>query len=135
MPNHPRHVTVKTTFHALIAISGWALFVFWWIRVFPQIHSGDGFIALVFISGTVCISVITTLLWIRYNIGIFRRKGPRKNLTDVTENQGSDVLGRRIEHFGSESVKAARLVIVSLEGESKKYEVAGEVKKYKAAKG
>jgi hypothetical protein len=134
MPNHPRHVTVKTTFHALVAISGWALFVFWWIRVFPQIHLGDGFIALVFIRGTVCISMITTLLWIRYNIGIFRRKGPRKNLTEVAENHCTDVLGRRIEPLGSGSFKTARHVIVSLEGESKKYEVAGEVKKYEAVK-
>jgi hypothetical protein len=111
------------------------LFVYWWNLVLPQTDSRDGFVALVFISGTVCISVITTLVWIRYNIGIFRRKGPRKNLTEVAENHCTDVLGRKIEPLGSGSFKTARHVIVSLEGESKKYEVAGEVKKYEAAKG
>jgi hypothetical protein len=76
----------------------------------------------------------TTLVWVRYNIGIFRRKGPRKNLTDVAENHCTDVLGRRIEPLGPGSVKTARLVIVSLEGEVKRYEAAGEVKKYQTAK-
>jgi HEAT repeat protein len=55
-------VTLNGTFHCLIAIFGWALFTYWWNRVFPQIHSGDGGIALVFIGGTVSIMVITTHL-------------------------------------------------------------------------
>lgn len=98
--------------------------MYWWNRVLPQIDSRDGFIALVFISGTVFITVIATLVWVRYNIGIFRRKGPRTNLTRVAENRGKDVLGRRIEPPGAGSHKTARLVIVSLEGEVKKYEAA-----------
>jgi hypothetical protein len=96
--------------------------VFWWNRVLPQIDSKDAVIALVFISGTALITVITTIVWVRYNIGIFRRKGPRRNLTHVSENHGTDFLGRRIEPPGPGSLKTARLITVSLEGEVKKYE-------------
>lgn len=122
MSDSTHRVTLKGAFHGLIAISGWTLFVFWWNRVLPQIDSKDAVIALVFISGTVLITVISTIVWVRYNIGIFRRKGPRRNLTHVSENHGTDFLGRRIEPPGSGSLKTARLVIVSLEGDVKKYE-------------
>lgn len=124
MPDNPRRVTIKGFLHALIAISGWALFVYWWGRVLPQIIKRDAVIALVFIGVTVFITVTITLLWVRYNIGIFRRKGPRKNLTLVTENRDTDFLGRKIEQPGPASLKTAHLVVVSVEGEAKKYEVA-----------
>ena len=115
-------MTLKGTFHALFAVFGWALFVYWWNLVLPQIDSRDAFIALVFIGLTVLVTVLATLLWVRYNIGIFRRKGPRKTLTHVVENHGADFLGRRIERPGPESLKTARHVVVSVEGEVKKYE-------------
>ncbi len=115
-------MTLKGTFHALIAIFGWGLFVHWWNRVLPQIDPEDGVIALVFISGTVLITVITTFMWVRYNIGIFRRKGPRKTLTHASENHGKDFLGRKIESPGAGSLKTARFLIVSVEGDVKKYE-------------
>ncbi len=115
-------MTLKGTIHALIAIFGWALFVHWWNRVLPQIDSRDAIIALIFIGFTFFITVMITLLWVRYNIGIFRRKGPRKNLPLVTENRDTDFLGRRIEQPGPGTLKTARLVVISVEGEVKKYE-------------
>src|SRR3989304_919893 len=115
-------MTVKGSFQSLIAIFGWALFVHWWNRVLPQIDSRDASIALAFIGVTVLITVLVTLLWVRYNIGIFRRKGPRKNLPLVTENRDTDFLGRKIEQPVQGSLKTARLVVVSVEGEVKKYE-------------
>jgi hypothetical protein len=118
-------MTIKGTFHALIVIFGWGLFVYWWNQVLPQVDSRDPVIALVFIGATVLATVLGTLLWVRYNIGIFRRKGPRKSLTHVTEDHDTDCLGRRIERPpGPGSLQTARLVVVSVEGEAKKYEVA-----------
>lgn len=118
-------MTIKGIFHALIVIFGWGLFVYWWNQVLPQVDSRDPVIALVFIGATVLATVLSTLLWVRYNIGIFRRKGPRKSLTHVAENHDTDRLGRRIERpSGPGSLKTARLVVVSVEGDAKKYEVA-----------
>ncbi len=116
-------MTIKGTFHGLIAISGWALFVYWWIRVLPQIDEKNALNAFTFIGATVLATVLLTLLWVRYNIGIFRRKGPRKNSALVKENRDKDFLGRRIEGAGQGPLKTARLVDISVEGEVKKYEV------------
>jgi hypothetical protein len=118
-------MTLKGTFHALVAIFGWGLFVYWWNQVLPDLDSKDPVIALLFIGATILATVLVTVLWVRYNIGIFRRKGPRKSLTRVIENHDTDFLGRRIERPpGPESLKTARLVVVSVEGDAKKYEVA-----------
>ncbi len=116
---------LKGTFHALIAIFCWGLFVYWWNSVLPQVDSSEPVIALLFIGATVMATVLVTVLWVRYNIGIFRRKGPRKSLIRVTENHDTDFLGRRIERPpGPDSLKTARLVVVSVEGDAKKYQVA-----------
>jgi hypothetical protein len=118
-------MTLKGTFHVLVAIFGWGLFVYWWNQVLPDLDSRDPVIALLFIGATILATVLVTVLWVRYNIGIFRRKGPRKSLTRVIENHDTDFLGRRIERPpGPESLKTARLVVVSVEGDAKKYEVA-----------
>ncbi len=124
VPGHPRKRTIKGAFHVLIAIFSWTLFVYCWFRVLPQIRSRDAVIALAFIGVSILATVIPTLLWVRYNIGIFRRKGPRRNPTLVTEERDTDVLGRRIGQTGPGSLKAARLVVVSVEGERKNYETA-----------
>lgn len=124
MADPHRRLTLRGTFHALIAILSWGLFVYWWNSVLPQVDSTEPSIALLFIGVTVLVTVLVTALWVRYNIGIFRRKGPRRRLTRVTEKTGTDYLGRTIERpLGPESLKTARLVVVSVEGESKKYEV------------
>jgi hypothetical protein len=114
-------LTLKGTIHALFVVFGWALFVHWWNRVLPLTDSRDASIALVFIGLTVLFTSLATLLWVRYNIGIFRRKGPRKTLTLVEENRDADFLGRRIERSGQGSMKAARVVVVSVDGEVKTY--------------
>src|SRR5512134_1549347 len=125
MSDPRRGVTVRGTFHALIAMICWGLFVYWWNGVLPQVDSNEPVIALLFIGATVLATVLITALWVRYNLGIFLRKGPRRRLTRVIENYGTDSLGRRIERPpGPESLKTARLVVVSVDGESKKYEVA-----------
>lgn len=115
-----KQVTIKAIFHALIALAGWALFIYWWNRVIPQIDSRDAAVALVFIGATVLATVLVTLLWIRYNIGIFRRKGPRTRLVRAAENRETDFLGRTIVRSGP--LKTASLVVVSVDGKAKKFE-------------
>lgn len=122
MSDKRKRVTIRGTFHALIVVSGWALFVYWWDRVIPEVDSGDATVAVLFSGATALATVLITLLWVRYNIGIFRRKGPRTHLVPVTENHGTDVLGRKILLPGPEALKAASHVVISADGETKKYE-------------
>jgi hypothetical protein len=98
-------VTIKGLFHTLLTVLTWILFAYWWNKVIPQI------------------SVEVTLLWVRYNIGIFRRKGPRKNLPSVSEEREADYLGRRLDHPGYDFLKDAPLVVVSREEDRKNFNV------------
>lgn len=111
-------------FHGFIALFGWILFVYWWNRVIPQVGARDAAVALAFIALTVLATVIATLAWVLYNIGIFRRKGPRRNLPAVSENYDADFLGRKIDRPGLDSIRGARIVTVSLRGDVKKIEIS-----------
>jgi hypothetical protein len=110
--------------HAAVAILGWILFFSWWIRVLASAGPSDIAIALLFIALTLAVTVAVTLIWVRYNIGIYRRKGPRRNVTAVDENRDADVLGRRIEGPGTEALKRAPVVSVSLENGAKRFDAA-----------
>jgi len=116
-------VTIRGTFHALIVFSSWVLFFYWWYRVLPQITGRDAAIALLLIGLTVLCTAIATFAWVRYNIGIFRRKGPRRNPTPVSESYHADSLGRKIEPVDLKPLRSARSIVISVEGEVKKYEV------------
>jgi hypothetical protein len=60
---------------------------------------------------------------VRYNIGIFRRKGPRKHLPAVSEERDADYLCRKLDHLGNEFLKCTPVVVVSREGNKKIFEM------------
>jgi hypothetical protein len=121
-PYSPR-VTIRGISHAFLVILTWILFVYWWNQVIPQITVEDASMAFLVIFLTFLICTILTLLWVRYNVGIFRRKGPRKNLPSVSEERDADYLGRRLDHPGYDCLKSARLVVVSREDDRKNFKV------------
>ena len=71
-------MTFKDTFHALIAVLTWILFIAWWNQVIPQITTEDASVAFFVIFLTVLICSVLTLLWVRYNVGISRPRDPGK---------------------------------------------------------
>jgi len=118
----PYKVTFRGTFHALLTVLTWILFVYWWGQVIPQVSFEDAIISFLVIILTAMVTSILTLLWVRHNINIFRRKGPRKGLPTVSEERFVDHLGRTISHPGNDILKASRVVIVSSEGTGKSFE-------------
>ena len=116
-------LTFKGTLHALIAVLTWILFIAWWNQVIPQTSTGDASVAFFVIFLTILICSVLTLLWVRYNVGIFRRKGPRKTLPSVSEECEADHLGRRLDHPGYEYLKSSPLVVVSREEDRKNFKV------------
>ncbi|MGZ8432179.1 MAG: hypothetical protein ACXWWW_09510 [Candidatus Deferrimicrobiaceae bacterium] len=103
----------------------WLLFVYWWNQVIPQISVMDASVAFLVIFLTFLITSVLTLLWVRHNLGIFRRKGPRKSLPAVSEEVHSDSLGRRLELPGYDSLKGAPVVVISREGDRKRFALPG----------
>lgn len=120
-----RRLTVRGAFHGLIALLGWILFVYWWHLVIPQVTGSEAFAALMFIATAFLVTVVVTLLWVSYNIGIFRRKGPRKALPDVSEHRDADVLGRMIDRPADGSLLEARIIVIAVDGDRKRIEPGG----------
>lgn len=123
---HPK-VTVRGTIHAAVTLFFWCLFVYWWLRVIPQTSARDAVGAIVLIALTILATTVLTLVWVRYNVAIFRRKGPRKGLPPVSEECDADRLGRGLDHPGYDSLKRSRAVVVSCEGERKSFSVPRSV--------
>ncbi len=119
MANHDRRVTVRGVFHGLVALLGWILFVHWWRRVIPQITETDASAALIFIAATFLATLVVTLAWVSYNIRIFRRKGPRLRLPDVSEDRDADSLGRTIDGPDGESLRKAPVIVIEVDEERK----------------
>ena len=71
-------MTFKGTFHALIAVLTWILFIAWWNQVIPQVTTEDASLAFFVIFLTILICSVLTLLWVRYNVGISRPRDPGK---------------------------------------------------------
>ena len=121
-PSTPR-MTIKGILHALLAVLTWILFISWWNQVIPQVTVEDASMAFLVIFLTFLICSVLTLLWVRHNVGIFRRKGPRKNLPPVSEERETDYLGRKLDHPGYDFLKDAPIVIVSREEDRKHFNV------------
>ncbi|HEX9204343.1 MAG TPA: hypothetical protein VF853_00300 [Candidatus Deferrimicrobiaceae bacterium] len=113
-------VRLRDLVHVLVILAGWVLFFYWWWVVLPSTSRGETAWALLIILGVSLVTAIGTVGWVRYNLGIYRRKGPRRTVPDVLENAEADVLGRKLSHPGMERLRSARLVTVSLNGENGK---------------
>lgn len=116
-------VTIRGIFHALVVALAWTLFIAWWDEVIPQITRRDATLAFWLIGLTVAVTAVLTTAWVRYNIGIFRRKGPRRTVPNVPERYDADTLGRRVEGPGFPAVRSAPVVVVSVRDGVKVFEV------------
>lgn len=119
--------SLRRACHAVIALSAWLLFFYWWRQVLEFTRWRDVVITLVFIFAAVLITSLLTLLWVRHNINLFRRKGPRLRITDVSEARDRDSLGRPIHWPASGVARQSRIVSIS-STEKEKFMEAGETR-------
>ncbi len=112
-------LAVREAFHVLIAVATWVLFCYWWIVVLPQVRREDAVTAGLFIAFTSLATGFLTAAWIRYNLGIYRRKGPRLQVTPAAPDRDTDALGRKIVRPDDASLRGARLVVVALDADRK----------------
>lgn len=115
---------VRETIHLLVTLFFWGLFGYWWAKIIPQTSARDVFDALLLISLSILCTLVLTLVWVRHNIRIFRRKGPRKGLPSVSENRSADRIGVPIVHPGTEALKHSQVVTISRQNDRKQFHVA-----------
>lgn len=96
--------------HLLLIGGGWWLFVWSWLRVTadrPEI----GELRVLLLAAVLVVPVLT-LWWVVHNVGIYRRKGPRKAVTPVAAQYTQDFNGRRIDADWTYLSRARRIDIV-----------------------
>ena len=121
-----RGFTLRDAMHALVVLAGWVLFFIWWGQVLRVASIPEAARAVLVILSVSLLTALATVWWVRYNLGIYRRKGPRRTVPDVPEDVGTDALGRKLVHPGTEELRAARMVTVSLsEGTVKSFSAGG----------
>ncbi len=115
----------RRAFHTLIAIVGWALFVYWWWIVFHRVSRHEIRFTLLFIVLSLTVIVVVTAVWVLHNLGIYRRRGPRTRVREVDPDFSRDGIGRDVTFIGvGEAHRSAPVVYVRFVGRSKIYEPA-----------
>ena len=115
-----RRITMPDGVYELIVLCTWVLFFYWWYIVLPMMRLSDAAWAVFSILAISLGTVVVSLGWIWYNLGIFRRKGPRLKNPDTLERFTIETLGRELVHSGWEELRASRLITVTVDSENRK---------------
>lgn len=104
--------------HTALVVLGWLLFAWSWHRVTvngPEV----GELRWLLLSALLVVPVLT-LSWVAHNVGIHRRKGPRRSVPAVTTRHDHDFNGRRLEADWS-ALATARRIDILVEGDRKRF--------------
>ncbi len=120
-----RSWSLRGACHALVALGAWALFFFWWHEVLGFTRGRDVIFVLVFLAIAIAATTLLNLAWVGHNVRIFRRKGPRTHVPEVSQERDTDSLGRPIRLTVSGSIRRCPVVTVSADEKEKSLK-AGE---------
>jgi hypothetical protein len=116
--------------HIVLAIASWAIVIGLWV-VLALEHKAtaaslrDTLLQLAVIVGMV---LAITIWWVRHNVGIYRRKGPRRGRPADPPRSTEDRLGRRVRWAMPGGVRTARArqhLVVDLDDGVKTYRREG----------
>jgi hypothetical protein len=112
--------------HCVIGVAFWLLLAALWVLLAVQGKaSGEAFrdtgVWLAALMGAV---LAVTIWWIRHNVAIYRRKGPRRGRPEQPPRTDEDRLGREVDWAlagGAPVGVAERHLVVEVEGNRKTY--------------
>jgi hypothetical protein len=112
--------------HILVAIAFWLVLAGLWAQLVVDEKATAAALRDVAFQVAVIIGVVlaVTMWWIRHNVAIYRRKGPRRGRATVPPRVDEDRLGRRVRWSMPGGVRTARAqghLVVDLEGDVKIY--------------
>ena len=99
----------RRVFHTLIALAGWALFVYWWWIVVHRVSLHEVRFTVLFVLVALVLCVAITGLWVLHNLSIFRRRGQRTKVREATLDYSRDPLGRTAEASVQQPLQRGRL--------------------------
>ncbi|MCA9729964.1 MAG: hypothetical protein KC729_19930, partial [Candidatus Eisenbacteria bacterium] len=102
---------LRRGFHALLALGGWAIFLYLWWTIFVRGFGPESWIVLAAIAILIGAIALLNLLWVRYNEGLARMRTPRTHVRVVATECSTDSLGRNIEADWSDLRRARSIWI------------------------
>ena len=106
-----KHADPIAARRVVVGVVAWAVFgVAWWLVLRRDPGSWLPDLAVPVVS--LVVVTVVTLAWVRHNLGIYRRKGPRRGLPAVDAPWTHDSLGRALSL--PTGVATARIVTVDL---------------------
>ncbi len=111
--------------HLIVSILMWVLFGYYWYIVMGREVGPGTTRAIVILGMLVLVGLVTTALWIEHNLLLARRlEGRRQGVRGAPEpNIEWDAIGRPITHPGLPLLRAATIVDITADPESKTFTV------------
>ena len=112
--------------HKVIGLAFWLLLVALWVLLALEGKASgaalrDTGLRLAVLMGVV---LAVTIWWIRHNVAIYRRKGPRRGRSENAPRTDQDRLGRAVAWTvpgGAPAARAERHLVVEIAGDLKTY--------------
>lgn len=110
--------------HKLAGVASWLLIVALWVMLIREGSAGAlqrTLVELAVLTGAV---LAVTTWWIRHNVGIYRRKGPRSQRATVAPRTDVDRLGRAVQWSltgGALAACSAEHLVIEVDGDLKTY--------------
>ncbi len=108
--------------HSLLIALGWLLFAWSWHRVTTD-RPEVGELRVLMVAAVIVVPLLT-LSWVAHNVGIYRRKGPRKAGRAVPLHYEQDFNGRTID-ADFDRLACARRIDVVVDGGVKRFVEVG----------
>ena len=114
-------ISVHLLVQIIVAIIGWAVFIYlWYLTLAHKVIGFRPYLELAAIVLTAVAVVAVTQWWVWHNLQIWRRKGPRKQVTVADYDFSQDWLGRSVD-ADWQSLKNNDLITVTAEDGAKIY--------------
>lgn len=107
--------------HGLLIALGWLLFAWSWHRVTAD-RPEVGELRVLMVAAVIVVPLLT-LSWVAHNVGIYRRKGPRKAGRAVPLHYDQDFNGRTIDADFARLACARRIDVLIVGGVKRFVEV------------
>jgi hypothetical protein len=112
--------------HTVVGVVFWAMLAAAWVLLWVDGKAtGTAFRdTLVELAVLIGVVLAVTTWWIRHNVGIYRRKGPRRGRPETPVPTDEDRLGRRVRWAMPGGVRTARAeqhLVIDVEGDVKLY--------------
>ena len=121
-PDRTRPAGLRSPLHAVghvvLVVLGWAGFAWLWSLVLGRPWESADLRRL--IVGTLVVAPVLTVAWIVHNVGIYRRRGPRRSVPAVAWRYERDYNGREVAADFA-ALRDARTVVIDVDGGRKRY--------------